>query len=330
MEMWLLERTAGAESCSILKRLEKMLLLLRPASLYPHLHASPPKSLESNTSPIVRPLQSRYLHFLQRSELISRLLQMTGLDTSRDTILSISCILTTSNLEPLDSAGFNAVIHHSAEQLSAMSEWCIQTHGASGLTQECLSSSTSAETAASQLLRYIQHFIPEPRRALLAGNRIHADRAFLMLQPWIPILEHLHYRLFDVSAMKEMVRRWAGEEVLMAAPRKELRHTAREDVLESIQEAQYYKGLIGGMALTTNRSSPVSAHPTAPPIDRFNAFDGTAAVLPTTGFPPSFYQPVMPRLGSREGHRDLDKSRQNGIRIGDVGTLDPGFRTDIA
>src|ERR1700761_3333720 len=175
---------------------------------------------------------------------------MTGLNPSKDTILSISCILSTSDLAPLDSTGFNAVIFHTQEQLSQMSDWCINTHGQSGLPQECLSSSTSAEDASSQLLGYIKHYIPEPRRALLAGNSIHADRAFLLIPPWNRILEPLHYRLFDVSAMKEMVRRWASEQVLMAAPRKELRHTAREDVLESIQEAQYYKTLIESIAPT--------------------------------------------------------------------------------
>ncbi|EXJ67298.1 uncharacterized protein A1O5_09311 [Cladophialophora psammophila CBS 110553] len=174
---------------------------------------------------------------------------MTGLNPAKDTIMSISCIITTADLHPLDPEGFDAVIFHTPEQLSKMSEWCVKTHGESGLTQECLTSSIGAETAANRLLAYIKHYVPEPGRALLAGNSIHADRAFLAVPPWNVILEHLHYRLFDVSAMKEMVRRWASESVLMAAPRKELRHTARADVLESIQEAQYYKYLIERMGL---------------------------------------------------------------------------------
>lgn len=172
---------------------------------------------------------------------------MTGLDPTSDTIMSISCIITNSDLLPLDAAGFNAVIHHTADQLSSMSEWCVNTHGASGLTQSCLSSSTTAAAASAALLAYVKHHVPEPRRALLAGNSIHADRSFLSVAPWNAILEHLHYRLFDVSAMKEMVRRWASDEVLMNAPRKELKHTAHDDVLESLQEARYYKGLIEAM-----------------------------------------------------------------------------------
>ncbi|KAL2436572.1 putative oligoribonuclease [Exophiala dermatitidis] len=174
---------------------------------------------------------------------------MTGLDPQTDTIMSIACILTTSDLQPLDSQGFEAVIQHSPAQLSKMSEWCVRTHGANGLTQQCLSSTTTAKVAAEALLAYIKHYIPESGRALLAGNSIHADKAFLTLPPWNIVLEHLHYRLFDVSAIKEMVRRWARPEVLEGAPKKQLKHSAREDILESIEEARYYKKLIEGMML---------------------------------------------------------------------------------
>ncbi|KAJ9615120.1 Phosphatidylinositol 3,4,5-trisphosphate-dependent Rac exchanger 2 protein [Cladophialophora chaetospira] len=227
---------------------------------------------------------------------------MTGLNPSVDTILSISCILTNSDLAPLDSEGFNAVIHHTPQQLSQMSEWCIKTHGDSGLTQECTSSSTSAAEAAEQLLNYIKHFIPEPRRALLAGNSIHADRSFLMVEPWDRILEHLHYRLFDVSAMKEMVRRWGSDQVLMAAPRKELRHTAREDVLESIQEAQYYKTLIEGLSFVPTNL-------------------GNLAPLPA--------QPVILGSPTKQQQEALDMLRNNGTKTGDIGTRGDGFRTDV-
>ncbi|OAP63185.1 hypothetical protein AYL99_02412 [Fonsecaea erecta] len=217
--------------------------------------------------------------------------------------MSISCIITTADLAPLDTEGFHAVIFHAPEQLSQMSEWCVKTHGESGLTQECLASSTSAADAARQLLAYIKHYIPEPGRALLAGNSIHADRAFLAVPPWNAILEYLHYRLFDVSAMKEMVRRWASDAVLMAAPRKELRHTARADVLESIQEAQYYKSLIESIGLGMSVSAP--------------------------SMPVQPQQLPMPAPGTKQGQEALDMLRNSGTVIGDVGDLDPGFRTDI-
>lgn len=128
-----------------------------------------------------------------------------------------------------------------------MSEWCIATHGKSGLTQQCRSSTTTAETAARDLVAYIQKHIPGKGVALLAGNSIHADKIFLMQPPWNLVLEHLHYRLFDVSSMKEMVRRWCPEEVLRGAPVKQVRHEARADVEESLEEARWYKGLLEGV-----------------------------------------------------------------------------------
>ena len=255
---------------------------------------------------------------------------MTGLE-STDTILSISCILTTSDLTPLDVEGFNAVISHTQEQLSQMSEWCIKTHGDSGLTQQCLSSSATAEATASDLLGYIRRYIPEPRRALLAGNSIHADRAFLMVPPWSRILEHLHYRLFDVSAMKEMVRRWAADGVLMAAPQKQLKHTAREDVLESIEEARYYKTLIERMT-----SIPLSGDlEPQPTIMDSGLQEATGAPPMPRSAPAPVFVPLPPPpgslpLGTKQGAEALTMLQNNGTKEGGIGNLDEGYRTDIA
>jgi oligoribonuclease (3'-5' exoribonuclease) len=126
-----------------------------------------------------------------------------------------------------------------------MSEWCIETHTATGLVDACQSSSAiSASQAAAELLTYIKRYINEPRVALLAGNSVHADKMFLMKDPWSPVLEWLHYRILDVSAMKEAVRRWGSESVLEGVPSKKLCHSADEDVRESLEEARYYMGLI--------------------------------------------------------------------------------------
>lgn len=134
------------------------------------------------------------------------------------------------------------------------------------------------EQAASGLLGYIQKHVPEGGTALLAGNSVHADRAFLQKQPYKRVLNHLHYRIFDVSSMKEAAQRWwyvmAGSlfalfadlaalsqlpvrtshrktltrpnspEIASRAPRKRGLHKAREDILESIEEARYYKNAI--------------------------------------------------------------------------------------
>jgi oligoribonuclease len=323
--------------------------------------------------------------------------QMTGLDPKSDTIMSVACILTTADLQPLDPAGFEVVIRHTPEQLARMSEWCVRTHGASGLTRQCLASTTTAEVAADTLLRYVEHFIPEPGRALLAGNSVHADRSFLAVAPWDVVLRHLHYRLLDVSAVKEMVRRWAGPDVLAAAPRKMNRHTAREDILESVEEARFYKRLIEGVSLGGKADDPQSRRQ-----QQFQLGPGPGSVtvsgsgldaregrgggggggggdgdgdgdenadhvdgVERTGSARSAkrgdvsdcpHEPTAesakrrsaggggPRhihlggggggvaggtLGTKQRHEEADMQRNNGTRAGDVGTLDPGFRTEV-
>jgi oligoribonuclease len=166
---------------------------------------------------------------------------MTGLDTSKDSILELCCLITSADLELLDPAGFSAVIQHSPARLAAMDEWCTTHHGDSGLTARCIASTTTAAEAADALLAYIQRVVPEPRTALLAGNSVHADRAFLALEPWSKVLGHLHYRILDVSSLKEAARRWSSEDVLRKVPAKKGAHRAREDIEESIEEARFYR-----------------------------------------------------------------------------------------
>jgi oligoribonuclease len=167
--------------------------------------------------------------------------EMTGLDASQDTIMSLACFITDHNLTLLDPTGYEATIAHTPAQLARMDAWCTSHHAASGLTPACLASTTTAASAAAGLLAYIQHHCPERRRALLAGNTVHADKMFLQREPWADVVRWLHHRILDVSAIKEAARRWAGEDVLRKVPRKEGRHEARQDILESIEEARYYK-----------------------------------------------------------------------------------------
>jgi oligoribonuclease len=167
--------------------------------------------------------------------------EMTGLDMQRDTIMSLACFITDHELNLVDEVGYEAVIHHTQEQMGAMGEWCRQHHGDSGLTQACLDSSTTAETAAAELLEYIRKYVPERRYALLAGNTVHQDKDFMLKEPWNKVIAHLHHRILDVSAIKEAARRWAPEEALKRSPQKAGKHEAKADILESIAEARYYK-----------------------------------------------------------------------------------------
>ncbi|KAF2444922.1 oligoribonuclease-like protein [Karstenula rhodostoma CBS 690.94] len=167
--------------------------------------------------------------------------EMTGLDPDNETIMSLACFITDHDLNILDEDGYEAIIHHSKKDLDRMGEWCTKHHGDSGLTEACIDSTTTAEQAAENLLQYIKKHVPNARSALLAGNSVHADKSFLVKQPYSVVTDYLHYRILDVSSIKEAARRWAPPEVLKKAPKKKMLHEARADILESIEEAKYYR-----------------------------------------------------------------------------------------
>ena len=166
---------------------------------------------------------------------------MTGLNPEKETIMSISCFITDAQLKIIDEQGWDSIVHHDKSSLDRMDEWCVNTHGHSGLTAACIASVTNHEEAADGLLAYIKRFCPEPRRGLLAGNSVHCDKAFLSKPPYNRVTDHLSYRILDVSSLKEAAKRWAPDDVLIGVPSKKLLHQAREDILESIEEARYYR-----------------------------------------------------------------------------------------
>ncbi|EFW98733.1 RNA exonuclease [Grosmannia clavigera kw1407] len=186
--------------------------------------------------------------------------EMTGLDPDSDQILEIYCLVTDGHLRPVvpDDPGWGAVVHvpDAAAALARMDAWCTDHHGASGLTEAVLASTISPEAAAAGLLAYVRARVPTPRVALLAGNSVHADRAFLRRQPYAAVIEHLHYRILDVSTIKEAAARWlpgtqtgqddgdAPGSHTFRPPPKTGTHRAREDILESIAEARFYKDTI--------------------------------------------------------------------------------------
>lgn len=166
---------------------------------------------------------------------------MTGLDPEKETIMSISAFVTDAQLKLLDEQGWDSTIHHEKSVLDRMDQWCTDTHGKSGLTASCISSTTTPQQAADGLLNYIKRFVPEPRKGLLAGNSVHCDKAFLSKAPYCKVTDYLSYRILDVSTMKEAAKRWAPDDIIVGVPSKKLLHQAREDILESIQEARYYR-----------------------------------------------------------------------------------------
>lgn len=165
---------------------------------------------------------------------------MSGLNLETDCLLQIACYITDHDMNVLEPKGFEAVIHREKSVLDAMDEWCTNTHGKTGLTQRVLESENTVSEVESKLLEYIKKHVPEPRKALLAGNSVHADKNFLMKE--MPrIIEWLHYRILDVSTVKEGARRWCSDKVLRNIPKKLETHEARQDILESIEEMKYWK-----------------------------------------------------------------------------------------
>lgn len=163
--------------------------------------------------------------------------EMTGLDLAADALVEIACIVTEADLTPVDE-GITLVIRPPDEALSQMDEVVVQMHNNSGLIHEIPRGIALAD-AGQQVLEYVRGHVPEPRRAPLAGSTVYVDRGFLARD--MPDLdEHLHYRVIDVSSLKELVKRWYPK-VYYAAPEKTGNHRALGDILDSIAELGYYR-----------------------------------------------------------------------------------------
>ncbi|XP_062374047.1 small fragment nuclease [Sardina pilchardus] len=167
-------------------------------------------------------------------------LEMTGLDIDKDEIIEMACIITDSELNIL-AEGPNLIINQPGELLDGMSEWCKTHHGNSGLTQAVRDSKISLQDAENEFLSFIKKYIP-PRQCPLAGNSVHADKKFL--DKYMPqFMSHLHYRIIDVSTVKELCRRWYPEEY-KKAPSKKGSHRALDDIQESIEELKFYRSAV--------------------------------------------------------------------------------------
>jgi oligoribonuclease len=163
--------------------------------------------------------------------------EMTGLDLARDALIEIACIVTDGQLVPLDE-GVDLVIKPPAEALDNMPEVVRDMHTASGLLGELAAGITLAE-AQDQVLAYVRQHVQEPRKVPLCGNSIATDRTFIARD--MPELDaFLHYRMVDVSSIKELARRWYPR-AYFASPEKHGGHRALADIRESITELQYYR-----------------------------------------------------------------------------------------
>lgn len=163
-------------------------------------------------------------------------LEMTGLDPERDTILEIATIVTDAQLNPLAEGPVMAIKHTEAE-LARMDPWCIEHHGASGLSKRVRESSVTLKEAEERTLAFVREWCLE-KTSPLCGNSIHQDRRFLVR--YMPRLnDFLHYRIVDVSSVKELVERWYPDEFRPNLKKKS--HLALDDIRESIAELVEYR-----------------------------------------------------------------------------------------
>ena len=167
-------------------------------------------------------------------------LEMTGLDTTRDTILEVATLVTDSELREL-AVGPVIAVRHELDALEAMDDWNRRHHGASGLWDRVLASSHDAAEAERETLEFLAAW-SAPGASPMCGNSICQDRRFL--HRLMPDLEAwFHYRNLDVSTLKELARRWLPEALETLV--KENRHEALADIRESVAELRHYRQYMG-------------------------------------------------------------------------------------
>ncbi|MGA3561475.1 oligoribonuclease [Melissospora conviva] len=192
--------------------------------------------------------------------------EMTGLDLGKDALIEVAALVTDSDLNILGD-GVDVVIHADEAALDGMPEIVRTMHAKSGLTEEVRRSAVTLAEAEDMVLEYVRTYVKDPRTAPLCGNSIATDRGFITRD--MPRLDaHLHYRMVDVSSIKELCRRWYPR-VYFGQPTKGLEHRALADIRESIRELEYYRRTIfvplPGPDVETAKA--VAAQLTAPAVE---------------------------------------------------------------
>ncbi len=163
--------------------------------------------------------------------------EMTGLDLVADALVEVAVLVTDSDLQVVGE-GLDVVIRPPEAALLQMRDVVREMHTSSGLLEE-LAEGTTMEDAAERVLAHVRDLVPEARKAPLAGNSVGTDRGFLA-RDMPDLVDHLHYRIIDVSSVKELARRWFPR-AYFASPEKKGGHRALADIRESIDELRYYR-----------------------------------------------------------------------------------------
>lgn len=193
-------------------------------------------------------------------------MEMTGLDAARDVVLEIATLITTSDLDVV-AEGPVLAVHQPDAALALMDDWNVRTHTGSGLVERVKASTVTVSDAETQTLEFLRAWTPEGASPL-CGNSVHQDRRFL--RRYLPALDaYLHYRILDVSTIKELAARWYP--ALTPPPKREV-HRALDDIRESVAELRWYRERIFRPIETVPietvpaaESAPPSTAPSGPP-----------------------------------------------------------------
>jgi len=201
--------------------------------------------------------------------------EMTGLDPATDALIEVAVVVTDGDLNPLDG-GMDVIIKPPDDKLAAMSDFVREMHTKSGLLSE-LADGITMEQAQTAILEYVKIWVPEQHDAPLAGNSVGVDKTFLVAN--MPeFVDWLHYRIIDVSTVKELAKRWY-DRVWECKPEKATGHRALQDILESIDELRYYRAAMlvpspgptsdqcKGIAAQINATSAAGVSDSGNPVD---------------------------------------------------------------
>jgi oligoribonuclease len=166
--------------------------------------------------------------------------EMTGLDLGSDLLIEVAALVTDSELNVLGE-GIDVVIGATADELARMPDVVRDMHASSGLTEEVIRATVTVQEAEQQVLAYLKEHV-EPHKAPLCGNSIATDRGFLA-RDMHELDEFLHYRMVDVSSVKELARRWYPR-AYFNSPKKAGGHRALADIHESVKELRYYRSTV--------------------------------------------------------------------------------------
>ena len=166
--------------------------------------------------------------------------EMTGLSLETDALIEVAALVTDFELNVIGD-GIDLIVKPPQAALEQMNELVTNMHTTSGLLEE-LDKGLTLRDAEEAVLAYVREFVPEPGKAPLAGNSIGTDRAFLA-RDMVELVDHLHYRVVDVSSIKELARQWYPR-AYFASPSKAGNHRALADIQESIEELRYYRAAV--------------------------------------------------------------------------------------